>query len=144
MLPLSKIPILDKKLAKNKLKYPFSAKETGFDTPTVMVYSRTIDLGGTVSTQTIPDTQTLTDLDFDETLPEITLRDRCDACSQRAVSVTRVSDTLPLLYLCGHHWRKSSTAIKSQNLAYSVPDDEDVIFTFRFKEAEEAAAKNRD
>ena len=76
-----------------------------------------------------------------DTLPELTGLDRCDSCSQRAVSVVRVSDTLPLLYLCGHHWRKSSTAIKSQNLAYSVPDEEDVIFTFRFKEEEEAASK---
>lgn len=64
-------------------------------------------------------------------LPELNLGHRCDACSAAAVAQVEISDTLPHLLLCGHHFRKNRAAFIESGYAYSVPDDYDYTFTDR-------------
>lgn len=85
-------------------------------------------------------TEVIEAMEADIALPTLVPGDRCDGCKQPAVAVAGIGELGNLLF-CGHHWRASSAAIKESGYPYSVPESEDVIFTFGFKSAEEDAAK---
>lgn len=75
----------------------------------------------------------------DSKFEELTLAHRCDACSAAAVAQVEVSEDLPHLLLCGHHYRKNMLTFKEKGYALKVPDEYDYLFTDR-----EIAARPRD
>lgn len=51
--------------------------------------------------------------------------DRCDSCIQVAVAAIEVSADLPVLMLCGHHWRKSAAAVRERGYEFAVEPEND-------------------
>lgn len=87
------------------------------------------------------------DAETDATGPdfvELNLTHRCDACSAAAVAQVEISDSLPHLLFCGHHWRKNLTKIKADGYAYEVDDEHDYLFTDREISARPRVATIRD
>lgn len=72
---------------------------------------------------------------IDTMLPDLTVHDRCDRCSARAVAQFMVGDGL--LMFCGHHTRKYSAALAEY--PSRIPEEHSYQFTPR-----EDAARPRD
>jgi hypothetical protein len=81
----------------------------------------------------------LAELDFtpeNVIFPELTKLDRCDRCSGAALSMVQVSHTLPMLNLCGHHFRKYRAHFDEMGYSYLLNDDvrRDALFELPAKE----------
>lgn len=81
-------------------------------------------------TEFTPETITETDATGPDFV-ELTLNHRCDRCGAAAVAQVEISDTVPHLLFCGHHWRASMDKIKDHGYPYEVPDEHDFHHTWR-------------
>ena len=68
--------------------------------------------------------------------PTLTKLDRCDRCFGAALSVVQISPTLPMLYMCGHHFRKFRATFDEKGYSYLLNDDvrRDALFELPAKE----------
>jgi len=100
-------------------------------------------------------TETLTELtpemfgypDEDATGPdfvELTLNHRCDRCGAAAVAQVEISESVPHLLFCGHHWRANLDKIKDAGYAYDVPEEHDFVHTWRSHDEKPWANELRD
>lgn len=60
----------------------------------------------------------------------LTLRDRCDSCGAAAIAQVIVDDDLPIILLCGHHFRKHKDHFDANLYGYDVPEEHAQPFTF--------------
>lgn len=56
---------------------------------------------------------------------------RCDGCGAAAVAQVLVSESLPVVLLCGHHFRKNMIHFSDKSYPVLVPDEYNYQFTGR-------------
>lgn len=56
--------------------------------------------------------------------------DRCDRCGSAAVAQIVVDDDLPMILLCGHHFRGNKSVFDQNLYPYGVPKEHAQPFTF--------------
>lgn len=62
---------------------------------------------------------------------ELNATHRCDACTAAAVSQIFIREDLPLVMLCGHHYRKNMDHFAEKGYAVMVGEENNYKFTGR-------------
>lgn len=91
-----------------------------------------------------PRTETTTVSAADAAFVVLDATHRCDACTAAAVSQIFVREDLPLIMLCGHHYRKNIDHFSAKGYAVMVGEEHNYKFTGREIAARPAVHTPRD